>query len=324
MNEHGSKKGTSAKADEQDSGEAKRDKDADNLFGEGADAPSSPTFSNVDQEQAGPVETQILFEVTRDASESIPRFIHTMIAEYIATRAAWTIFHSQRIALDIERTFVGRHSALDSEKRAKKIEKKFTLATRRLLSLRRSCHYEDLDEILAVVDKRLKICQHDVDRWIVIAAGTARMRQQLDLKVLEFATSTERIKDRITRLNEWLYEVMKAFAHLAQLHRLIYEEIQFQVRQSARDSRFHLHSDIGPKSRVERSDVKEIDALSERSERISRLLDSETLCRETLKYWLLDMAAMQSDEYATSSVGESEATFRPFEGEGEHFDDEEE
>jgi len=94
MNEHGSKKRTSAKADEQDSGEAKRDKDADNLFGEGADAPSSPTFSNVDQEQAGPVEMQILFEVTRDASESIPRFIHPMIAEYIATRAAWTILHS--------------------------------------------------------------------------------------------------------------------------------------------------------------------------------------------------------------------------------------
>lgn len=284
----------------------------------------SPTTSNPEQEAAGPIEMQMLLEISKEASEIIIRVTHPMIAEYIATRAAWGLLHSQRLALDLEHIYIEQKNQTGSESRVKRIERKFTLAARRLLSLRKSCHYEDLDDILALVDKRLKITQCDVDRWIVIAQGSSRKRQKLDLRFLDFATPSERLKDRITRLNEWIYDAMITSTHLPGLHRLMFEEIETQTRQSVREAEQLNRSNSGISSRFQTSSVRDTSYFKSHDSYTVRHLDNATLARETLKYWLLDMAALPNDEYAASSIGDSEATFRPYQSEAHNLDKDDE
>lgn len=127
----------------------------------------------------------------------------------------------------------------------------------------------------------MDIPQRVFEAWVEEEANRQRSSQRLLLTALD--APMDQKKDRLTRLNEWLLQARESHQYLIQLHK----DICFSPTNKWTSSKS--------------------DPFLKNWDRI------------TLKYWFLGSAAMTTEDYVASSLsgGDSEATFKPHEDDGD-------
>lgn len=175
-----------------------------------------------------------------------------------------------------------------------------TKSAARLLALRRRAMAESLNESLIEADKLLGLTQSHIAEWEILSAQHAEERTER-LLVLPDKNPAVSNTELLSRMNEWLLEVMFSSPYLAQWHRLMTSYLFHQNRVPFHARRAYMAS-------VSFGNII--------------LLDRDEWERLLFKFWLLDGARSKGfgDHHAATiftDIRESEMTMLAYFGEDE-------
>ena len=277
--------------------------DARTQEGDGFGAPtrhSSKPLAISDQD----AEFDTLYRATNTLVKAVKELYHPPIAEYISTLHAWDTLEFQLRCLDIERTTGSWGFRNDKIDRIRIVHNMKRTAASQLLSIRKACLAESLENTLDLVANKTGVTGDDVSQWEKITADTLE-DHKLELGALRFSDRKEQLKDSLTRLQEWMLGVCNASPLLLELQK------DMILQQLAERRRLNTASDLvfGASDETE----THIDA--------SGQLFGEMVSRRTiLKHWFLDSSNFLEQDYVASQFGsDSEATARQLDTEGEAF-----
>ncbi|MCJ1388782.1 hypothetical protein MMC18_001632 [Xylographa bjoerkii] len=236
-------------------------------------------------------EFEALYRATKGLTDAIQQLYHPLIAEYISTNQAWNTMAIHMRLLDMEHSQSSWAPTYVTIARTKKVEEMRKAAASQLLSLRKSCFTEHLEDVLERLDSELEILPSDVEEWENITAKGLLSQSRLQLAAFDYPNRDEQQKDLLTRTNEWMLGVLNSFQYLNDLHRDI----------MASERRMHRMPNLD--SSIFADQVQEFYNAIENGEGWRRVI---------LKFWFLDSAAMSAQEYAASQFAgsDSEATLR--------------
>jgi hypothetical protein len=158
-------------------------------------------------------EFEALFNATECLANAVQKLFHPLMAEYISTANAWRIGQAELACLAMEPSIRGWGGAAD-EKAILAAVGRQSRSAGRLLSIRKMCLREGLDESLKGVDNEVGIDDEIINDWMTSIPQHNSSRGVLPLEKLGLPDHTELKKDRLTFTNEWMLGVVQSYPRL--------------------------------------------------------------------------------------------------------------
>lgn len=229
------------------------------------------------------MELNLVPRVSRNLAKTVHRILHSFLADYTCTLYAWQTNEMCGRFMNPELPTGSWVKNLDRQATFQSVERVGQRAQTGILSLRKICLADGLQTDLAAINKEMGMPDLVYENWDEEASRRHNSSKKFLLALL--AAPVTQINDQLTRVNEWLLQVMESYSSLMELHRNICLE--------------YMSLRGPPVLSSSQTDWK----------------------RGALKYWFLDTAAMETKSPASShSNGDSDATFRPLDEGDSDFD----
>jgi len=233
-------------------------------------------------------EFETLYRATKALVNSVQQMYHPLIAEYLSTKHAWDTLQFQLQFLELPPATANWAPFRERRDRIKGVQDMKRTAAMQLLSIKKACLAEDLNEILEMVMDATGVSEDDLIEWENLASE-GNKGHVLRLELLNHQEPKEQRKDRQTRTLEWMLGVFYASSYLVELQKgMIAYKLQENSKMVARSNIFTSWAD----------DLQE-----------QVVFDRAVSSRMMLKFWFLDTTTAMEEDYALSHW-DSEATMR--------------
>ncbi|PGH16261.1 hypothetical protein AJ80_05284 [Polytolypa hystricis UAMH7299] len=248
-------------------------------------------------------EFEALFATAKSLVNTVSNLFHPLVAEYISIVNSWRIGEMEQACLAMEPSLRGwLRDDVDEEAILTVVGRQLKFIDR-LLSLRKTCHREGLNESLEAIDAKFGVDGLTIDSWEIDIERWNSTQKKLNLERLGYRDPSELKSDKLTFLNEWMLGVVQSDPSLIAFHRAMYTEIS-----GKRNVELSIETGLGqPHSPTDGTLTLLTGNITSMSQPAHPNLGlDESWYRKMLKFWFLDSAAMTHKEYASSSIATTE------------------
>ena len=223
----------------------------------------------------------ILSSTTAAFIDIVQTSLQHLLAEYIIGKHALQSLQFQNVleslqALKPELEPAGTQSVLGSgleeAQWQQHLQHDRVSVARRLRTLQKLCQGDNLEETVQNIDRTLGGETHFEAQARVLGIPGQRC---LDLRLLIYMDREERKRDKLTRINQWMLEILNHFPDLKLLHQRL---MKHNIRGKGWSVLFKKYN-----------------------------LSKEVWGKLVMKHWFLDSAALTAEDYAATSTGGEES-----------------